>query len=180
MRVRFAGFGGQGIILCGFIFGKTAILEGKNAVQTQSYGSASRGGLTKSDVTIEQGEIYDLANDRFDVLVALSQASYEKYRKDLLPGGVLFYESDLMTVEKDKEHRAHGIGVTDMAFKKFDRKIMANMIMMGFVNEMTGLLSQEAMERTITESLPPKTVEKNLEAYAMGARLAIERMGNSG
>ena len=179
MRVRFAGFGGQGIILCGFIFGKTAMLEGKNAVQTQSYGSASRGGLTKSDVTIEQGEIHDLALDRFDILVVFSQASYEKYRKALLPGGVLFYESDLMTVKEDKERQVHGIGVTDVAFKKFGRKIMANMIMMGFVNEMTGLLSRETVERTITESVPPKTVEKNLEAYAMGARLATERMGKS-
>ena len=55
MRVRFSGFGGQGVVLCGFIFGKAAMLDGKNSMQTQSYGSASRGGLTKSDVGIESG-----------------------------------------------------------------------------------------------------------------------------
>ena len=66
MRLRFAGFGGQGVVLCGFIFGKAAMLDGKNSIHTQSYGSASRGGLTKSDVVIEEGEIYDLVHDEVD------------------------------------------------------------------------------------------------------------------
>jgi 2-oxoglutarate ferredoxin oxidoreductase subunit gamma len=175
--VRFAGFGGQGIVLCGFIFGKAAMLEGKNSVQTQSYGSASRGGLTKSDVSIEDGEIHDLVHDKFDILVTLSQASYEKYQVDLLPGGHLFYESELMSVAEDGDRRCHGVGVTDIAFKKFGRKIMANVIMTGFVNEMTGLLTRESVEQTIRESVPPKTVASNLEAYAEGARLAAEHRG---
>ena len=114
MRVRFAGFGGQGIVLCGFIFGKAAMLDGENSLQTQSYGSASRGGLTTSDVSIEKGEIHDLALERFDILVTLSQQSYEKFRAALVPGGVLFYESDLMTVEEDEQHETHGVGVTDI------------------------------------------------------------------
>lgn len=179
MRARFAGFGGQGVVLCGFIFGKAAMLDGENVLQTQSYGSASRGGLTTSDVSIEKGEIHDLALDSFDVLVTLSQQSYEKFRGTLVPGGVLFYESDLMTVEKDEDGQVHGVGVTDIAFKKFGRKIMANMIMIGFVNEMTGLVSKKSIVMTIRESVPPKTVEANLEAYAEGARLATERMGSS-
>ena len=178
MRVRFAGFGGQGIVLCGFIFGKAAMLDGENSLQTQSYGSASRGGLTTSDVSIEKGEIHDLALERFDILVTLSQQSYEKFRAALVPGGVLFYESDLMTVEEDEQYETHGVGVTDIAFKKFGRKIMANMIMIGFVNEMLKLVSPEAMEQTIRESVPPKTVEKNLEAYAVGANLATARKGS--
>ena len=128
MRIRFAGFGGQGVVLCGFMFGKAAMLDGRNSIQTQSYGSASRGGHTKTDVSIEDGENHDLVHDQFDVLVTLSQASYEKYQDDLLPGGVLFYESDLMSVAEGKDRRVHGAGVTDIAFKKFGRKIMANMI----------------------------------------------------
>ena len=77
MKLRFAGFGGQGVVLCGFIFGKAAMFEGKNSIHTQSYGSASRGGLTKSDVAIESGEIYDLIHDEVDVLVTMSQQSYD-------------------------------------------------------------------------------------------------------
>ena len=97
MRLRFAGFGGQGVVLCGFIFGKAAMLDGKNSIHTQSYGSASRGGLTKSDVVIEEGEIYDLVHDEVDVLVTMSQQSYDAYRGALVDGGLLFFEADLVT-----------------------------------------------------------------------------------
>ena len=177
MRVRFSGFGGQGVVLCGFIFGKAAMLDGKNSVQTQSYGSASRGGLTKSDVGIESGEIYDLANDKLDVLVTFSQQSYDRYRGDLLADGRLFYESDLVRPGDEPAGRAFGAGVTDIAFKKFGRKIMANMVMMGFVNEIAAVVSQESLLRTIRESVPRGTEEKNVEAFHEGVRLATELAG---
>jgi 2-oxoglutarate ferredoxin oxidoreductase subunit gamma len=135
MRIRFAGAGGQGIVLCGLTFGKAAMLDGKQAIQTQAYGSASRGGLTKSDVGIDSEPIYDLVCDEVDALVALSQEAYDRYARDLLPGGLLFFEADLVAVTGAEGDRAHGIAATDIAFKEFGRKIMANMIMMGFVNE---------------------------------------------
>ncbi len=177
MKLRFAGFGGQGVVLCGFIYGKAAMLDGMNSVQTQSYGSASRGGLTKSDVGIESGEIYDLVNDKLDVLVTLSQQSYDKYHKDLMPDGKLFYESQLVQLEAGAEAQAYGIGVTDIAFQKFGRKIMANMVMIGFLHGVAGVVSKEALLQTIKESVPPKTIDKNFEAFAEGMRLAEEYSG---
>ena len=111
MRVRFAGFGGQGVVLCGFILGKAAMYDGKNSIHTQSYGSASRGALTKSDVQIAEGEIHDLICEELDVLVVLSQQSYGEYRSELLPEGLLFYESDLVSVEPSDAEAGHGAGV---------------------------------------------------------------------
>jgi 2-oxoglutarate ferredoxin oxidoreductase subunit gamma len=175
MRVRFAGFGGQGVVLCGLVFGKAAMLDGKNAIQTQSYGSASRGGLTRSDVCIEDGEIYDLLYDELDVLVALSQQSYDRYRDDLLPEGELFYESDLVELRADEGARTHGIAATDIAYKEFGRQIMANMIVMGFLNQSLGIVSHESLTRTVRESVPPGTEEKNQQALEEGMRLAAEQ-----
>lgn len=172
MRLRFAGFGGQGVVLCGFIFGKAAVLDGKNAIHTQSYGSASRGGLTRSDVGIESGEIYDLYNDEVDVLVAMSQQSYDSFRGRLVTGGMLFYETDLVKLSADETLRAHGIQATDIAFKKFGKKIIANMIMMGFVNEIARLVSFESLVKTVRGSVPPGTEEKNIAALDEGVRLA--------
>ncbi len=171
MRIRFAGFGGQGVVLCGFIFGKAAMRDGMTSIHTQSYGSASRGGLTKSDVGIETGEIYDLAYNELDILVTLSQQSYDKYRSELRADGWLFYESDLVQVTEAPGMKAFGASLTDIAFKKFGRKIMANMIMLGFVNEVAGIVSSAALRETIKESVPPGTVEKNLQACAEGMRL---------
>jgi 2-oxoglutarate ferredoxin oxidoreductase subunit gamma len=179
MRIRFAGFGGQGVVLCGYIFGKAAMLDGKNSIHTQSYGSASRGGLTKSDVGIEQGEIYDLAYQEVDILVALSQQSYAAYLSALRPEGMLFYEQDLVQIADRPESRTFGAGVTDIAFKRFGRKIMANMIMMGFVNEIARLVSRGSLERTIQQSVPPGTQQKNIEAFETGLKLGAQLRGGS-
>jgi 2-oxoglutarate ferredoxin oxidoreductase subunit gamma len=179
MRLRFAGFGGQGIVLCGFIFGKAAMLDGMNSIHTQSYGSASRGGLTKSDVGIQESEIFDLVHEELDLLVALSQQSYEAYRPELLKGGLLFFESDLVQIIADSTIRTFGLGATDIAFKNFGRKIMANMIMIGFVNEIARVVSQESLVRTITESVPPGTEQKNVAAFEEGKRLGAARLASS-
>ena len=175
MRIRFAGFGGQGVVLCGFMFGKAAMLDGRNSIQTQSYGSASRGGLTKSDVTIADGDIHDLICEELDILVAMSQQSYAEYKGDLLPDGKLFYESDLVALEESTSVETFGAGVTDLAFKQFGRKIVANVIMLGFVNRTAQVVSRVSLAQTIRDNVPPGTEEKNVQAFKVGERMAAER-----
>jgi len=175
MRLRFAGFGGQGIVLCGLAFGKAAMLDGRSSIQTQSYGSASRGGLTRSDVCIQDGTIHDLLYDELDVLVTLSQQAYDGYAGDLIPEGELFYESDLVRLTENEVRSASGLTATDIAFKQFGRKIMANMVMMGFVNERVAAVSHESLVATIRESVPKGTEDKNVAALEEGGRLARER-----
>lgn len=176
MRLRFAGFGGQGVVLCGFIFGKAAMRDGKNAIHTQSYGSASRGGLTKSDIGIEDGEIYDLVHEELDVLVTMSQQSYDHYHPGLISGGLLFYESILVQPEPEVDGKMFGVSATDIAFKTFGRKIIANMLMIGFVNQIAGLVTPESLARTIRESVPKGTEDTNIAAMEEGMRLAAEQL----
>jgi 2-oxoglutarate ferredoxin oxidoreductase subunit gamma len=178
MRLRFAGFGGQGVVLCGFIFGKAAMLDGKNSIHTQSYGSASRGGLTKSDVTIEDGEIYDLGHDELDLLLTMSQQSYDAYRGALVRGGMLFYEADMVEPAGTGGFRAYGLNATDLAFKQFGR--IANMLMIGFVNGIASLVSHESLTRTVRESVPPGTEDKNIAALDIGIRHGLAQMGAEG
>ena len=174
MKIRFSGFGGQGIVLCGVVFGRAAMMDGKNSMQTQSYGSASRGGLTRSDVCIQDGEIHDLIYDRFDVIVALSQRSYAAFRDLLAPDGKLFYESDLVTIEDEDRARAFGVPATQLAYDEFGRKIIANMIMMGFVNEVAGLVTRDSAIATIRQHVPPGTEDLNIRAFDEGGRRGAE------
>jgi 2-oxoglutarate ferredoxin oxidoreductase subunit gamma len=175
MKLRFAGFGGQGVVLCGVIFGKAAVLDGKRAVQTQAYGSASRGGLTKSDVCIETSEIYDLTFESFDALVLMSQEAYDHYAGNLADGGQLFYESDMVEIADGLKDRAHGMAATDLAFKDFGRKIMANMILMGYLNETMGIVSHESLVKTVREVVPKGTEDKNQEVVERGMQMAARR-----
>ena len=97
------------------------------------------------------------------------QAAFDRA---LVDGGLLFFESDLVTPAEDDDARSFGLQSTDIAFKEFGRKIIANMMMMGFVNEIAGLVPHESLLRTISGSVPPGTEEINVAALEAGARHA--------
>ena len=167
MNIRFAGFGGQGIILSGVIFGWAALLDGKNALQTQSYGSSARGGACKCDVIILDTYIYELEPDKNDILVSFSQVSFNKFRNSLKPDGILFYDNDLVKIDSFSS-KSFSISATDIVFKEFKQKIYSNMLMLGFVTAKTNIINPEAVEKSIKYYVPPKTVDINLSAFRLG------------
>ena len=173
MNIRFSGFGGQGIILAGVIYGYAGTLDGKNVVQTQSYGSASRGGACKCDVIISDDQIYELEFPKPDILISLSQQAYDKYVAQLKEDGMLIIEKDLVKTEKT-DHPVHSISATDIAFKKFGRKIMANMIVLGYMTASVNLVSKEAVKKAIRENVPAGTEDINIEAFEEGYKLGTK------
>lgn len=170
MNIRISGFGGQGVILSGVILGWAAILDGKNSIQTQSYGSSARGGACKCDVIIQDDYIYELEPSKLDLLVSFSQPAFDKFKAGLKPDGILFVDNDLV---QNSEHEAETFGVpaTDIAFKEINHKIMANIVMLGYMNAKTGLLSQESMEASIKKYAPAKYYEENIKAFRRGMTL---------
>ena len=174
MDIRIAGFGGQGIVMAGYVIGHAGILDGGNALQTQSYGSESRGGACKSDVIVSKGEILELAPSDVDVLVAMSQPALDKYLPNLRAGGTLLYDSDLVKPGNGGIH-AIGLPATDIAHKSFGRDVVANVIMLGCLAGLTSVVSRDSLRRAIAESVPPKTVDMNLEALEEGFRRAADR-----
>jgi 2-oxoglutarate ferredoxin oxidoreductase subunit gamma len=169
MNIRLAGFGGQGIVMAGYALGRAGILDGKNALQTQSYGSEARGGACKSDVIIASDEILELAPAALDVLVAMAQPAFDKFRSNLKEDGVLIYESDLVKPDSDGP-RGFGLPATDIAHKTFGRDVVANVIMLGCLAGLTRAASRDSLRQAISESVPPKTVEMNLRAFEEGYR----------
>ena len=171
MIIRFAGFGGQGIVLASYIMGQSAVLDGKKALQNQSYGSESRGGECRGDVIISDDEIHDLEPTQNDVLVAMTQPAYDKFLPHLTPNGTLIFDKDLVITDSKKEPRTikkYGLSATDIAFKKSGRKIVANMVMLGYMNTLLGLVSEEALERAIANNVPNGTEDMNLAAVREG------------
>ena len=171
MNIRFSGFGGQGIVLSGYIFGVAAVLDGKKALQTQSYGSESRGGGCRSDVIISDEEIYELAPSRLDVLIALSQAAYDAYLPALKDNGTLILEDDLVVAGNGAPSRTFRIKATDIAHKKFGRKIMANMVMLGFICAIIPAVSRDSLEQAILSNVPKGTEAMNQQAFEEGYRI---------
>jgi 2-oxoglutarate ferredoxin oxidoreductase subunit gamma len=169
IEVLLGGFGGQGIILSGLILGKAASLfSDKHATFTQSYGPEARGGACSANVMISRGEIdYPYVTRPHHVMV-MSQGAYEKYVTNLRPGGKLLYESDLVELRyRRKDIHRFGIPATRLA-EDLGRKIVANIVMLGFVTSVTEVVGYDAMKSAILDTVPPGTEELNLKAYNTG------------
>ena len=178
MIIRFAGFGGQGIVLSSYILGQSAVFDGKKAIQNQSYGSESRGGECRGDVIISDDDIYELEPSDNDGLVAMTQPAYDKFISMLKPGGTLILDKDLVVTDsklEPKKINKYAVSATDIAFKKFGRKIIANMLMLGYMNTLLHLVAAEALEKAITQNVPKGTEEMNLSAMREGIDLAKKK-----
>ncbi len=171
MNIRFSGFGGQGIVLSGFILGNAAIQDGNNAIQTQSYGSESRGGACRSDVIISDKNINELSPPEVDVLVAMSHSAFEKYIPMLKKGGTLIIDSDLVFPDDVKKFILYGIPATDIAYKKFGRKIIGNMVMIGYVTAITKIVTKNSVKESIKNNVPKGTEDLNIKAFEEGYKL---------
>src|SRR3989339_1754874 len=102
-ELRFTGFGGQGIILAGYITGKAAaIYADLYATLTQNYGPESRGGASSAQLIISNEPIFYPNITRPDILVAMSQEGYSKYKDELKPGGIMLIDEDLVKISDTK------------------------------------------------------------------------------
>ncbi|MEM2104205.1 MAG: 2-oxoacid:ferredoxin oxidoreductase subunit gamma [Candidatus Bathyarchaeia archaeon] len=169
LEIRFAGFGGQGIIKSGIMTAMAAcIYEGKHAVQTQSYGPESRGGACRSDVVISDAEIDFPKVAEPDILVAMSQHAYNEYAERVKKGGIIILDPDMIPHEKRLENvKVYRVPATRMA-EELGRKIVANVIMLGAFSAITRLTSKEAVKESVKANVPKGTEELNLKAFEKG------------
>ena len=170
-EIRIGGSGGQGIVLAAQILGKAAVLDGKNALQTQAYGAEARGSLAKSEVIISDSRIGFPAVRKPDVLMVMTQEALDKLLKDLKETGTLIVDSTNVTAIPDTKAKVFKIPITETAKKTFGEAIYANMIMLGAFTKMTKLVSVASMEKTIEENVSARTVETNINAFRKGLQL---------
>ena len=172
-EIRIAGFGGQGVVLAGVLLGTAAVLyDGKHALQTQSYGAAARGGAARSDVIISDEEIDYPQVTAPDVMVAFTTEALKKYMSELRPGAMLIIDEDLVTPPEGTSFSIYSIPATRIATDELKRGIVANMIMLGFLSVLTGIVSACALEDTIRENVPKGSEELNIAAFRKGVERA--------
>lgn len=169
LRIKIAGFGGQGIILSAYIVGKAAsIFDKKNASMTQVYGPEARGGSCSSQVVIADNEVDYPLVDTADVLLVMSQEGYDKFLPILRRKGILCYDSDLVTILTSHEHiKAFSIPATRLA-EELGKTIVANIVMLGFATARADIATPAAMRNSIAQSVPAKFKELNLQAFEIG------------
>jgi 2-oxoglutarate ferredoxin oxidoreductase subunit gamma len=176
--VRLAGSGGQGLILAGAILAEAgAAYEGYHVVQTDSYGPEARGGASKSDVILSPDEILAPKPKTVDILLCLSQESYDKYRCTLKPGGRVLVDSGLVTPAAD-DGDAVGVPITDIAVETAKLKLVANVVALGVLSGAFGLLGEESLAEAVAGRVPAKAKDANLAAFRAGFARGREAVKN--
>jgi 2-oxoglutarate ferredoxin oxidoreductase subunit gamma len=165
-EIRLAGAGGQGLALAGIILSEAAIYDGKNTTCTQSYGPEARGGSSRSEVIIADGDIDYPRVTRADLLLCMSQESCDKYFYDIETDGVLIVDTG--HVSRVPTSRAYKVDITHLAQGTTGRAITANVVALGLIVGLTGVVSRQAIEAAVAARAPRGTGELNLRALAAG------------
>lgn len=169
-EIRFSGFGGQGIITAGYILGKAAALyDQRHVTLTKSYGPESRGGASSAQVIISDEEINYPRLTEPELLVAMSQEAYAKYIGELVSGGLLLIDEDLVELNPARDDiQVRAIPATRIAESELGRKIVANIVMLGFVAANTDVVSIKGIREAVLSSIPKGTEELNTQALERG------------
>ncbi len=168
-EIRFAGYGGQGIIRSGIIVGKAvSIHDNRFGTMSQSFGPEARGGACSSQLVVAESKVLYPYITTADILVAMSQEGYEKFESELSENGVLLMDEDLVKPKPPRgQIKVFAIPATRFA-EQLGRKIVANVVMLGFFTAVTDVVSHDAMKKTIPSTVPEKAVDLNLQAFEKG------------
>lgn len=176
-EIIITGFGGQGIILAGNILGKSAALfENKNATLIQSYGPEARGGACAAQIVVSEDNIEYPYVENPDILVCMSQEAFDKNIGKLINGGMLFTDSGLVKIDPKgipKGTNCYSIPATGFA-EEMGVRMMANIIMLGFVTAITRLVTYDALKKAVVASVPKRTEEKNLSGMERGFQYGMD------
>jgi 2-oxoglutarate ferredoxin oxidoreductase subunit gamma len=164
-ELRLSGSGGQGLILAGVILAEAALIDGKRAVQSQSYGPEARGGSSKAEVIISDDEIDFVKVQKCDMLLCLTQMAYDKYGKDFTRVLIVDESLKLNYPEPEKVVR---IPILDTASEKLGRPVVANIVALGAVNGLLNLVSKGALLKAVISSVPKGTEDLNKRALESG------------
>ena len=170
-RLKIAGFGGQGVLLLGYVLAEAGLRSGMHVSWIPSYGPEMRGGTAHVHVNLADHAIGSPLVSRPTVLIAMNGPSLERFQSEVEPGGLILYNASLITpshVRDDVE--AIGIPVTQVA-DELGSTLVANMVMLGAYLELTEVLALEAARQALTQHVRRKELlGTNLAALEAGVR----------
>jgi len=178
-EIRITGFGGQGVVLSGYIIGKAcAIHAQKHATMIQSFGPEARGSACSATLAVSDTEVLYPYIRRPDIFVAMSAEGYDKYRDELKDDGTLIFEKDLIRSQLKEGQPSFGVPSTRIA-ETIGRTIVQNIVMLGFVAAVTQLVSREQFRDAVKASVPSGTEDLNLRAFDAGCGYFDEQYGET-
>jgi len=173
MELRVSGSGGQGVLLAAAILAEAATALGRHVVQTQSYGPAARGGASRAEVIVSIDEIDYLVVRAPHASLCLSQEAYDKFAGATRAGGLVLYDSGQVDPGAGPpDRRLCGLPFARVAVEQLGKVVVANIVALGALVALTGLLPADAVEQAVTRRVPAPFRELNARAFRLGGELA--------
>ncbi len=172
IEVCLSGSGGQGLILAGIILAEAAgIYDGFEVVQTQSYGPEARGGASRSEVIISKEKIDYPKVLKSDILLALTQNACDKYVINLSNDGILLVDSTNVSQIPSIAGKIYQHPITGDATKIIGNPLVANIISLGMIIQLTGIVSRNAINKALHARIPSRIRELNIKALEHGFKM---------
>ena len=170
-ELRFTGSGGQGVILCSIIMAEAAFLAGKRVAQSQSYGPEARGGLCKAELVIDEKEITYPKVTKTDFLLALTQASLDKFGGNTAEDALIMMDKSLMEPDDLGSYNVVSLPILYTASHVVGKPMTANIVAVGAINELLHVAPEEALKEAVLMHIPKGTEDINMVALAEGKKL---------
>ncbi len=168
-EICLSGSGGQGLILAGIILAEAAgIYDGFEVVQTQSYGPEARGGASRSEVVISKERIDYPKVLKSDILLALTQKACDKYIKNISDDGMLLADSTDVLKIPSFAGSIYQYPITEDAIKVLGNQLVANVISLGIIVQLTNIVSKDAIKKALLARIPVRVKELNMKALEHG------------
>jgi 2-oxoglutarate ferredoxin oxidoreductase subunit gamma len=174
-EIKVGGLGGQGVILGGIIIGKAAALfDDKHSCLTQAFGPEARGSACSAQVVVDSDPILYPYVHRPHIMVCMSSDAFAKFSPELREDGILLYEEELVQPKGlPAGVKTYGIPATRFA-EELGKKMVLNIVMVGFFTAVTGLVSEKAAREAVKDSVPPNTIDLNMKAFDKGYAYGVE------
>ncbi len=169
-EIRLSGSGGQGLILAGIILADASLLQGINAIQSQSYGPEARGGASKAEVIISESEINYPKVQKCDMLLCLTQKSYDQYIASLKNDGILIVD-DSIELRGANDFKIFSLPILKTANIEMKKPMVANIISLGVISKVLDIVKEENILKAVLKRVPPGTDEINKTAFYKGVSL---------
>ena len=166
-EIILSGSGGQGVITAAIIYAEAAVSEGKEVVQSQSYGPEARGGAARSEVIVSDNPIYHPHVETPDILLAMTQAAADKYISHLKDDGILVVDTELVP-NPPAGYKTISVPITSLAVEKLGKPLFANIVALGVLTRLSSVVHLDTVKKAVASRVPPHTVEQNMLALQLG------------
>lgn len=187
-EIRIIGTAGQGSITAAIILAKAAVEDGKYATQTALYGAAMRTGVSIGDCIIDNEEIDFPKVINADAIIIQSQEAYDKIKlpsltgnKDILAnvkeGAYVILDKDLVKHNLDtSKYKVIEVPMAKVAAEIVGKRQVMNVVALAAFQEITKILSKEALEKAVVSSVPERFIELNKKALEEGYKMAKQAL----